>query len=59
MILRILAQQSPDSELWLKNMDEKSYRGKVVISGGSGGIFEIYKMSGGPWYERQGHMRNL
>jgi hypothetical protein len=24
-----------------------------------GGIFEIYRMSGMPWYERQGHMRNL
>jgi hypothetical protein len=36
-------------------MDKKSSRGKMVISRGSGGIFEIYRMSGGPWYERQGH----
>jgi hypothetical protein len=40
-------------------MDEISSRGKMVILGGSGGIFEIYRMSGGPWYERHGHMRNL
>jgi hypothetical protein len=31
-------------------MDERSFRGKMVISGGSAGIFEIYRMSGGPWY---------
>jgi hypothetical protein len=36
-------------------MDEKSSRGKMVISRGSGGIFEIYRMLGGPSYERQGH----
>jgi hypothetical protein len=40
-------------------MDERSSRGKMVISGGSAGIFEIYRMSGGPWYERQGHMKIL
>jgi hypothetical protein len=32
-------------------MDERNSRGKKIISGGSGGIFEIYRMSGGPWYE--------
>jgi hypothetical protein len=39
MILRILAQESPDSELWLKRYGVLTFRGLYMNLEGSMGLF--------------------